>query len=147
MTDILSIDARSELMGRIRSKDTRPELQIRRTLHGLGYRFRTHIKNLPGTPDIVFTKRRAIVFVHGCFWHRHGCAKTYTPKSRHEFWADKFCKNVERDKRDRELLEEAGWHVFVAWECQIESDETLIERLIDFLGAPSVGDDLSIRRR
>lgn len=136
MTDILTREQRSELMGRIRGVDTKPELYVRRTLHALGYRFRTHVRRLPGCPDLVFSKRRAVVFVHGCFWHRHGCKKTYFPKSRRKFWETKFAKNVERDKRDQKLLVEAGWRVLVVWECEVESDETTVDRIVAFLGAP-----------
>ena len=136
MADTLTPEARSALMGRIRGRDTTPELAVRRALHALGYRFRTHVRGLPGRPDIVFPKRRAAVFVHGCFWHRHGCSKTYTPKSRHGFWEDKFAANVERDGRVREALACADWRVFVAWECEIETDPALVERLAVFLGPP-----------
>lgn len=136
MADTLTPAARSALMGRIRGRDTRPELAVRRALHALGYRFRTHASEVPGRPDIVFPKRRAAVFVHGCFWHRHGCTKTYTPKSRRGFWEEKFAANVERDGRAREALARDGWRVFVAWECEIESDPALVERLAAFLGPP-----------
>lgn len=123
-------------MGRIRGSNTKPELALRRALHGRGYRFRTHVRSLPGTPDIVFSRRRAAVFVHGCFWHRHGCRKTYTPKSRRDFWEEKFAANVERDKRVREALADEGWCVFVAWQCEIETDDSLLDRLVAFLGPP-----------
>ena len=136
MTDILTPEERSELMGRIRGVDTKPELIVRRALHALGYRFRTHVRELPGCPDLVFSRRRAVVFVHGCFWHRHGCKKTYAPKSRRTFWETKFAGNVNRDKRDQKLLVTAGWQVLVVWECEIESDEATIERIADFLGPP-----------
>ena len=134
MTDILTPSQRSELMSRIRGVDTRPELLVRRRLHALGYRFRVHARGLPGKPDLVFTRRRAVVFVHGCFWHRHGCRKTYVPKSRQRFWRNKFAQNQARDERNRTLLLRDGWRVFVAWECEIDSDETLLPRLVAFLG-------------
>ena len=136
MTDILTPEQRSELMGRIRGVDTKPELFVRRALHALGYRFIPHVRRLPGCPDLVFSRRRAVIFVHGCFWHRHGCKKTYFPKSRREFWETKFAKNVERDKRDQKLLVEAGWRVLIIWECEVESDETTMDRIVAFLGAP-----------
>lgn len=125
-------------MGRIRGTDTKPELLVRRALHALGYRFRTHVPGLPGRPDIVFSKRRKAVFVHGCFWHRHGCVETYTPKSRKTFWQDKFSANMERDRRVQDLLARDGWRLFVAWECEIESDDTIVDRLVAFLGPPRV---------
>ena len=136
MPDILTPEERSELMGRIRGVDTKPELFVRRALHARGYRFRTHFRELPGCPDLVFTRRRAVIFVHGCFWHRHGCKKTYVPKTRQEFWESKFAGNVKRDRRDQKQLVEAGWRVLVVWECEIESDETTLDRITDFLGAP-----------
>ena len=141
MTDTLTREDRSELMGRIRGLNTKPELFVRRALHARGYRFRTHVRKLPGCPDLVFSRRRAVIFVHGCFWHRHGCKKTYVPKSRQEFWESKFAANVKRDKRHHKQLVEAGWRVFVVWECEIESDETVMNRIIDFLGAPRVARD------
>ena len=136
MTDILTSWERSVLMGRIRGADTKPELFVRRALHALGYRFRTHVRALPGRPDIVFSRRRKAILVHGCFWHRHGCGKTYTPKSRRQFWQTKFTANVERDKRVHEQLARDGWRVFVAWECEIEADDTFMARLVAFLGPP-----------
>ena len=123
-------------MSRIRGVDTKPELFVRCALHALGYRFRTHVRGLPGRPDIVFSRRRAVVFVHGCFWHRHGCGKTYTPKSREQFWRAKFAGNVERDQRDQQRLTVDGWRVFLAWQCEIEADGKFMERLVAFLGAP-----------
>lgn len=106
-------------MSRIRGKDTAPEMALRKALHALGLRYRLHAK-LPGKPDIVFTRYKAVVFVHGCFWHRHqGCKVASTPKSNTTFWQDKFDRNVVRDARAREALEAAGWRVFVAWECDL----------------------------
>ena len=142
MADILTREERSELMGRIRGVDTKPELWVRRALHARGYRFRTHVRELPGCPDLVFSRRRAAIFVHGCFWHRHGCRKTYDPKSRKEFWESKFASNVKRDKRDQQELAEAGWRVFIVWECEIEDDEAAIERMTEFLGPPRMARDL-----
>ena len=136
MTDILKPKDRSALMSRIRGVDTKPELVVRRALHALGYRFRKHVGTLPGRPDVVFSRRRAAVFVHGCFWHRHGCDKTYSPKSREQFWQAKFAGNVERDRRDQQRLADDGWRVFVAWECEIEADALFMERLVTFLGPP-----------
>ena len=136
MTDMLTPQDRSALMSRIRGADTKPELFVRRALHALGYRFRTHVRSLPGRPDVVFSRRRVAVFVHGCFWHRHGCTKTYTPRSREQFWNTKFAGNVERDRRNQKRLAGAGWRIFIAWECEIEADRRLMDRLVAFLGPP-----------
>lgn len=138
MVDILTPRERSALMSRIRGVDTKPELYVRRTLHGMGYRFRIHVRKLPGCPDLVFTKRHAVIFVHGCFWHRHGCSKSYVPKSRVRFWQDKFDGNVRRDRKNQSLLVEAGWRVLVLWECEIGEQEVLLERLVAFLGPPGI---------
>ena len=118
MVDIMTAEQRSALMSRIRSVDTKPELFVRRALHAMGYRFRTHVRGLPGRPDLVFTKRRAVIFVHGCFWHRHGCKKTYVPKVREEFWEGKFAANTSRDERNQSQLVQSGWRVLVVWECE-----------------------------
>lgn len=138
MTDILTPQERSALMSRIRGVDTKPELFVRRRLHALGYRFRKHVRNLPGRPDVVFFRRRVAVFVHGCFWHRHGCGKTYTPRSREQFWRTKFAGNVARDRRHQEHLTRDGWRIFIAWECEIETDNAFMDRLVAFLGPPRV---------
>lgn len=138
MTDTLTPHDRSALMGRIRGRDTKPELFIRQSLHAMGYRFRTHVQRLPGCPDLVFSKRNSVILVHGCFWHRHGCTKTYTPKSREEFWRRKFADNVIRDRRNQNLLEEDGWRVLVVWECEVESDATILDQIADFLGPPRI---------
>lgn len=130
MADRISEEHRSWNMSRIRGRDTKPEIAVRSMLHRLGYRFRVNRRDLPGKPDIVLPKYRTVVFVHGCFWHRHpGCKYSYTPKSRVEFWADKFRKNVERDRRVRNELERLGWHVEVVWECELRDPDQLSERL------------------
>lgn len=122
MVDFLSPRERSERMSRIRGKDTRPELALRKVLHGLGLRYRLHGKELPGKPDLVFPRYKAVVFVHGCFWHRHpGCNIATTPKSNTAFWVEKFEKNVARDARATAQLEGQGWRVLVAWECELSS--------------------------
>lgn len=126
MTDIVDERTRSRMMSGIRGSHTQPELKVRRYLHGAGLRFRLHAQNLPGKPDLVLPKYRAVVFVHGCFWHRHpGCTYAYNPKSRVTFWRDKFRGNVERDKRQQELLREASWKVFIVWECEVDNVERL----------------------
>ena len=119
MTDTLSREKRSWNMSRIRNRDTKPELVVRSMLHRLGYRFRLHRPDLPGRPDIVLPKYHTVVFVHGCFWHRHRkCRFAYSPKSRINFWQNKFKQNVARDKKVRSQLESLGWHVVVIWECE-----------------------------
>lgn len=124
-------------MSRIRGKDTRTELRVRALLHRLGYRFRLHRKDLPGNPDIVLPKHRTVIFVHGCFWHRHlGCRYAYTPKSRVEFWTKKFSANVERDAKARHALEQAGWQVLVVWECELRDADRLKKRLVSEINPP-----------
>lgn len=119
MTDRLDPAARRALMARIGSADTAPELVVRTLLHRMGKRFRLHVRNLPGTPDIVLPKLRLVVLVHGCFWHRHaGCARTTTPAVNRTFWTRKFKRNVERDAEVRAALRADGWRVRVVWECE-----------------------------
>lgn len=119
--DTLSSEKRSWNMSRIRGANTKPELAVRSMLHRMGYRFRIANKTLPGRPDIVLPKYRAVIFVHGCFWHRHpGCKYAYTPKSRLDFWEPKFEGNVMRDKNNLSLLRKAGWLPIVVWECEIK---------------------------
>lgn len=135
--DGMDAAARSALMGRIRGVDTGPEMAVRRAAHRLGYRFRLHCRSLPGRPDIVFPSRRAAIFVHGCFWHRHeGCRKASTPKTRVEFWEAKFARNVERDAEVQQRLRAAGWRVLVIWECEIGRNGDLDRTLREFLGEP-----------
>ena len=126
---------RSALMSRVKAKGTKPELNVRRLAHGLGYRYRLHRRDLPGSPDLVFPGRRKALFVHGCFWHRHqGCRKTTMPKTRAKFWQRKFDDNVRRDERVIAALRDLGWGVLVVWECET-SDENLLRRtLLEFLG-------------
>jgi DNA mismatch endonuclease (patch repair protein) len=119
MADTLSPQARSENMAKIRSRNTGPEILVRRAAHKLGLRFHLHRKDLPGTPDLVFPGRRVAVLVHGCFWHRHsGCRLAYVPKSRIDFWELKLAGNVERDARKIRQLAEEGWYPTVIWECE-----------------------------
>jgi len=126
--------ARRALMRRIRGRNTRPELAVRRLLHRHGYRFRLHGKELPGRPDIVFRGRRKAIFVHGCFWHRHeGCKRTTSPKTRVAFWEKKFRENRERDRAAVTALEQAGWDVAVVWECETEDADVLTGRLVRFI--------------
>jgi DNA mismatch endonuclease (patch repair protein) len=121
-------------MARIRGRDTRPEMAVRHFAHALGFRYRLHRRDLPGTPDIVFSRFRTVIFVHGCFWHRHeGCRRATMPKTRRDFWQAKFDANVERDRRNIAMLEAADWTVIVIWECQALSKRhalaTFLERL------------------
>lgn len=134
MTDTLSPSARSALMSRIRGKDTKPEILVRSLLHRMGLRFRLHRRDLPGSPDIVLPRHGAVVFVHGCFWHRHPrCKGATTPKWRVKFWRDKFAGNVERDKRNRRDLRRLGWKVLVVWECEMKKPQKLESKLGKFL--------------
>lgn len=128
--DTLSKERRSWNMSRIRSKNTRPEIKVRSLLHQMGYRFRLHSHELPGKPDIVLPKHRTVIFVHGCFWHRHkGCKYAYEPKSRQEFWQKKFRDNVHRHAEVVRLLLSANWSVLVVWECQLRDPESVQESL------------------
>ena len=130
MTDIVDSKRRSELMARIRGRDTAPEIAVRRIAHRMGLRFRLHRKDLPGRPDLVFPKHCLAVFVHGCFWHRHqGCEISHIPKSRTEYWTQKFAKNVDRDQRNEEALKSLGWRVLVIWECEIKDKKAIARRL------------------
>jgi DNA mismatch endonuclease (patch repair protein) len=139
MTDKLSREARSRNMARIRGKDTSPEIKVRRLLYAIGYRYRLHVRRLPGSPDIAFPPRKRVIFLHGCFWHHHsGCRHANTPKSRTEYWEQKFTRNIERDAKNLRALIEDGWAVLVVWECETRSTEALTERLRDFLGPTSV---------
>lgn len=135
MVDNLSPEERSRLMSRVRCKDTKPEMVVRRLAHRLGYRFRLHRKDLPGSPDLVFPGRKKIVFVHGCYWHRHDCKKASTPKTNVEFWQKKFDDNVMRDNKNLNDLVELGWEAMVVWQCEAEKPELLAERLANFLEA------------
>jgi len=135
VADRVTPEVRSRIMSRIRSKDTKPEMLVRSAAHALGYRYRLHRKDLPGKPDLTFPSRRAIVFVNGCFWHRHECdSGRRTPKTNAEFWRTKFERNVERDGRNVAELKAMGWRVMTVWECDLEDPEALDRRLIEFLG-------------
>lgn len=123
-------------MGRVRNKDTKPEIFVRRLVHSMGYRYRLHSAKLPGRPDIVLSGRRKVIFVHGCFWHRHGeeCPLTRLPKSRLDFWVPKFEKNKLRDKENQAKLREMGWDFLVIWECQLRDVDELSNQIRSFLG-------------
>lgn len=132
MVDTISPERRSWNMSRIRGKDTGPELRLRSLLHAAGYRFRLHDRRLPGRPDIVLPRFKTVIFVHGCFWHRHpGCRNATTPSSRPEFWAGKFEGTVARDSRKAAELASAGWRVITVWECELaQNPEEVLEEVI-----------------
>ncbi len=123
-------------MRAVRSRDTKPEMKVRRLLHRLGYRYRLHRKDLPGTPDIVFGPRRKVIFVHGCFWHGHSCPRgARLPATNVDYWRRKINRNVERHAKQVEQLRAEGWATLVIWECQTASEHTLLEWLNEFLSA------------
>lgn len=121
MADTISKAERSALMSRIRSTNTKPEVLVRSALHRAGFRFRLYTKGLPGRPDIVLPKHGVVIFVHGCFWHRHGCALSSEPATRRRFWQSKFDANVARDKRNTRALRRLGWRVLTVWECSLRT--------------------------
>lgn len=134
MVDSVSRALRSEIMSRVLSKNTRPEMLVRRMLHKAGYRYRLHRADLPGKPDLVFVARKKVIFVHGCFWHMHeGCPQARIPKSRVEFWTTKLRTNKERDERNLVELRRLGWQTLVVWECELQKPE-LLEKIQSFLG-------------
>jgi DNA mismatch endonuclease (patch repair protein) len=123
-------------MARIGPRDTKPEMIVRRLIHALGYRFRLHRRDLPGTPDLTLPRLHKVIFVHGCFWHRHtGCKMASTPKTRIEFWQDKFRRNVERDARKEAELRALGWDVLTVWECETKSAKALAIQLAEWLAS------------
>jgi DNA mismatch endonuclease (patch repair protein) len=124
---------RSRIMAAVGTTNTGPELAVRRLLHSSGYRYRLHVKTLPGTPDIVFPRRKKAIFVHGCFWHGHGCAKGRAPKSRQEYWQPKLAANEERDSRNEERLRGLGWSTLTVWQCETKEPDSLLQRLRIFL--------------
>jgi DNA mismatch endonuclease (patch repair protein) len=131
--DTRSPEQRRRIMQAVGTKNTGPEMKVRRILHALGLRFRLHRKDLPGKPDIVLPRHRKVIFVHGCFWHAHGCAKGQPPKSRSDYWLPKLARNVERDRTKKEHLESLGWKVLVVWQCEIKETEQLTARLQAFV--------------
>lgn len=137
MTDKISRERRSENMRAIRSAGSKPEMTVRRLVHGMGYRYRLHGKHLPGKPDLVFALRRKVIFVHGCFWHQHpisGCRDARPPKSNLDYWQPKLARNKQRDLVALAELKKLGWSVCVIWECQTQNVGTLERCLKDFLG-------------
>ena len=137
MADTFTRAERSRIMAAVKSKDTTPELSVRRLVHSLGYRFRLHVRTLPGTPDLVFPRLRKAINVNGCFWHLHGCARCRMPSSRRDYWTEKLRRNAARDKRTQRELRRNGWRVLVLWECQVmpASHERIRKRIAAFLGS------------
>lgn len=131
--DTASPEKRSGIMRQVKGRDTRPERIVRSLLHRLGYRFRLQRDDLPGKPDIVLPRFKTVVFVNGCFWHRHsGCKRATMPASNVDYWQTKFARNVERDARNQAELEKMGWHVVIVWECELKDKITLEKRLDDY---------------
>ena len=134
MVDTVSPEVRSRIMAGVKSKNTKPEMKVRRLLHRLGYRYRLHRPDLPGRPDIVFPSRRKVVLVNGCFWHSHrNCDKVRIPENNKDYWLPKLKRNRDRDECNLELLTENGWTVMTIWECQLKDLATIAEQLIEFL--------------
>lgn len=136
MVDHVSAERRSRIMARVGQKDTKPEMILRRALFSLGYRYRLHSHLLPGRPDLVFPARKKAIFVHGCFWHGHGCRWGKLPKTRLDYWGPKIRANVERDERALTKLAEGGWSAYVIWQCELRQPECAIERVEEFLRGP-----------
>jgi DNA mismatch endonuclease (patch repair protein) len=137
MADTLTCEQRSNRMALIRAKDTGPEMTVRRLIHGLGYRYRLHGRRVPGKPDLVFAKRKKVIFVHGCFWHRHpdnACKLARMPKSRLDFWVPKLERNRRRDEQVRNELAQQGWQSLTIWECQLVDIAAVSEQVRSFLG-------------
>ena len=136
MVDTVSPDVRSRIMAQVKSKGMKPEMKVRRLLHGLGYRYRLHRSDLPGRPDLVFPSRKKVVFVNGCFWHYHrNCERVRIPATNRDYWVGKLERNRDRDERNLGLLREEGWSAITAWECELRDMEASSERLVRFLEA------------
>lgn len=133
MADTRTPEQRSRIMKAVGTKNTGPEWVVRRLLFSLGYRYRLHRRDLPGSPDIVFPSRKKAIFVHGCFWHAHGCKKGRAPKSRTEYWGAKLKANRDRDRRNQKALHKMGWDTLIVWQCEIPDEETLKAKLLAFL--------------
>jgi DNA mismatch endonuclease (patch repair protein) len=134
MADVFPKEKRSHIMSRVRGKNTNTEREVRSIIHRMGFRFRLHCKELPGSPDIVLPKLKKIVLVHGCFWHGHsGCTRSARPTSNSEFWNNKLERNAQRDADKLTQLQELGWHVLIVWGCEIKNTEELQARLEAFL--------------
>ncbi|MEO9904317.1 MULTISPECIES: very short patch repair endonuclease [Alphaproteobacteria] len=136
MADIVDKATRSRMMSGIKGKDTKPEMIVRRALHKAGFRYRLHVKDLPGKPDIVLPKYKTVIFVHGCFWHKHDCKYFKWPKTRPDFWKEKIEANVRRDRASSKQLENTGWNVLTIWECELRKENHLdtLGKLIPKIG-------------
>ncbi|WP_430430488.1 very short patch repair endonuclease [Oceanicaulis sp.] len=133
--DVFTPDERSRVMRAVKDKNTKPEMIVRRMAHALGYRYRLHRKDLPGSPDLVFAGRKAVIFVHGCFWHGHDCKRgSRQPKTNAEYWRAKIARNMSRDAANLQALENQGWRALVLWECELKDRAAMAERLRGFLG-------------
>jgi DNA mismatch endonuclease Vsr len=144
--DIMSTEQRSQRMSLIRSRNTVPERVVRSVIHRMGYRFRVHRTDLPGSPDIVFRSRRCIIFIDGCFWHGHECSIGHIPYSNSEYWREKIARTKSRDSKNRRQLRKEGWRTLIVWECQIKNKERLTKRLKRFL-ENGMGDHGSKQKR
>lgn len=133
MNDRVSPERRSAIMSSVGSKDTGPEMLVRKMLHRRGYRYRLHRRDLPGSPDLVFPSRKKTIFVHGCFWHGHGCQWGKLPKSKLDYWKPKIKANRKRDRRNIAALEEAGWSALVVWQCELKDSDVTLQKMRDFL--------------
>ena len=143
MADVHSKKVRSYNMSLIKGKNTKPEITVRKYLHAQGYRFRLHVKDLPGKPDIVLPKYKTVIFVHGCFWHQHpGCKHAARSASNQEYWEKKLDRNINRDKRNLNDLGLLGWRVLVIWECETRDKAALVERMISFILGRTPDDEI-----
>ena len=134
MSDVFTPEQRARVMARVKGRNTRPEMRVRRLVHAMGHRYRLHRRDLPGSPDLVFPGRRKAIFVHGCFWHGHDCARgARKPKTNAAYWTAKIKRNTDRDARALEALHEAGWETLVLWECALKDADALAARLQAFL--------------
>lgn len=134
MTDTRTPEQRRRIMQSVGTKDTGPEMAVRRLLHRLGYRYRLHRRDLPGTPDLAFPSRKKAVFVHGCYWHGHGCSKGRLPKSGLDYWGQKIARNKERDAEKEAALHRLGWETETIWQCELRDAEAATKKLVGFLG-------------
>ncbi len=132
--DTLSPTERSERMSRVRSRNTKPEMAVRRLVHGMGFRYRLHSRELPGIPDMIFQSKGKVVFIHGCFWHLHkNCGRYRLPKTNKNFWTPKLNENKKRDVRNQRKLRKSGWDYFIVWECELKDEKKLSNRLKNYL--------------
>ena len=135
MADRISEQQRSYNMSRVKSANTEPELRVRRLIHAMGYRYRLHDRSLPGTPDVVFSRKKKAIFIHGCFWHQHdNCPGSRRPASNQDFWNTKLDRNLQRDSQNQQRLTERGWDFLIVWECELRDIPALRSRIQGFLG-------------